>query len=383
MRVWRQRRCRGRQRRSGWRSGLLATLVLAVVLALVAFPSGGASTDDDAVVVDNVDAGHDHHRVSVVIPTHNRAAQLEVAVQSVLASPLISSPGQVIVVDDDSHDLTPEVARRLGVSYVTVACHSAARSRNAGWHRAATEYVSFLDDDDAWLPGNMQAQLAALDAHPRAGFAYGLAQCATEDGLEPLDSTFPALPLPSGHVPGQLHLQYPQLGAVLFRREALDEVSGFDTRVHYGEDADLMLRVAAQREILGVESVGMLYRLRRACRARADYFWPLRDIARWRPRDAGVGWKPALRFRVFTRGVFFTRFVEDAAACSAAGHRWDALVCAARATWVSPLHAVRHSHHLRLACLPAATWHNVRARLPGNRPVRPPRRAERLTAGLP
>ena len=295
--------------------------------------------------------------MSVVIPTHNRAAQMEVAVRSVLESPLISSPHQVIVVDDDSHDHTPDVVRRLGVRYVPSKGHSVARSRNAGWRRGATEYVSFLDDDDAWLPGNLQPQLAALDAHPDAGFAYGQAQCATEEDLAPLDATFPPLPLVTGRAPGQLHVHYPQLGSVLFRRQALEEVGGFDTRVHYWDDADLMLRVAANREIVGVENVGMLYRLRHPCRERADYFWPLRDVARWRPKDAGVGWKPALQFQVSTRALFFTRFVEDAAACTAAGHRWDALVCAARATWVSPLHAIRHRHLLRTTVLASTGAH--------------------------
>src|SRR5262249_35986997 len=146
---------------------------LAVVAALVGVPGVDLSPDADAAVVDNVDVRHDQHRVSVVIPTHNRAAQLEVALGSVMASPLISSPHQVIVVDDHARDPTPEIVRRWGVRYVPIIGNSVARSRNVGWHRATTEYVSFLDDDDAWLPGNMESQLTALDAHPEAGFAYG------------------------------------------------------------------------------------------------------------------------------------------------------------------------------------------------------------------
>jgi glycosyltransferase involved in cell wall biosynthesis len=328
-----------------WRRRVLAALVFGVVATLAGSPAASAVADPD-VVIDITDDRHDHHRVSVVIPTHNRAEQLEVAVCSVLASSLISSPEQVLVVDDDSHDNTSEIVHRLGVRYISVAGHSVAKSRNAGWHRTETEFVSFLDDDDAWLPGNLELQLGALDAHPEAGFAYGLSRCATEEDLEPLDFTFPAPPLVSGHAPGRLHVQYPQLGAVLFRRQALEEVGGFNPLVHYWDDADLMLRVAAQREIVGVEQVGTLYRLRHPGRERADYFWPLRDVARWRPKGAGVGWKRALQFQLSTRTLFFTRFVEDAAACAAAGDHRAALTCAARAAWVSPLHAIRHRHLL-------------------------------------
>jgi len=345
-RVWSRRRRQPGWRLSDWRKRALAALMVGVVAALIGMPVDTAP-DADTATVDSVDVRHDHHRVSVVIPTHQRAAQLEVALRSVLASPLISSPDQVIVVDDDAHDQTPEIVRQAGVRYVPITGNSVARSRNAGWRHAASEYVTFLDDDDAWLPGNMEPQLAALDAHPDAGFAYGQSRCAREGDLRPLDWTFPAPPLVNGRAPGELHVKYPQLGTVLFRREALEDVAGFDPRVDYGEDADLMLRVAAGRDIVGVENVGSLYRMRDPCRARADYFWPRRDIARWRPRGAGVGWKPALKFRLSTRALFFNRFVEDAAACSADGHRWDALVCAARATWVSPLHAIRHHRLLR------------------------------------
>ncbi len=175
----------------------------AVPVAISGLASATAAAEPDTVDTASVDASGDP-RVSVVIPTHNRASQLDVALASVLASPLILSPAQVIVVDDDSRDGTPEVARRHGVRYVRVAAHSVARSRNAGWEQASTEYVTFLDDDDAWLPGNIEPQLAALDAQPDAGFAYGMAQCADED-LEPLDGTFPPPPLVSGHAPGPLH----------------------------------------------------------------------------------------------------------------------------------------------------------------------------------
>jgi hypothetical protein len=342
----RQTRPSRRKHRPALYSRFFVALVLSVVIGLLGSPAAVAKVDVDASSPEVVDDGHDKHRVSVVIPTHNRADQLEVAVRSVLDSPLISSPSQVIVVDDDSNDHTPDVVRRLGVSYVAISRHSAAHSRNAGWRRAATEYVTFLDDDDAWLPGNLEGQLDALDAHPRAGFAYGIARCATEEDLEPLGTTFPDRPLVSGHVPERLHGRYPQLGVVLFRRQALEEVDGFDPRVNYWEDADLMLRVAARREIVGIEREGMLYRLRFPSRNRADYFWPLRNVAQWRPKGASVGLRPALRFQLSTKGLFFTRFVEDACACLDAGQNWSALVCAARAAWVSPVHAIKYRKFL-------------------------------------
>jgi glycosyltransferase involved in cell wall biosynthesis len=302
-------------------------------------------------------------QISVVIPAHNRASLLDVAVASILRSPLISTPSQIVVVDDDSHDQTEDVARRHGVRYVRVNHHNISRTRNAGLALVQTTYVTFLDHDDAWLPGNMEPQLAALEAHPNAAFAYGIARCTTED-FEPLPWTFPSPPLASGIVPEQIHLGYPNLGVVLFRREAVTEVGGFDPRIIYHQDGDLMIRIAAQREIVGLEVIGMLHRMRAPSKTRSNYYWKHREVRNWRPKHVGVGWKTAAKLMLKTRGLLYHRFCEDAAACAALGHRRDALLCLSRAFRVSPAHALRHSRTMTsvaLRCISARRLRSVAA----------------------
>ena len=291
--------------------------------------------------------------ISVVISTQNRAQLLRDAIASVLGSPLIRSAEQVVVVDDDSHDQTEEVAREHGVKYVRVDCHSISGCRNAGLSLAQTKYVTFLDDDDVWLPGNMEKQLNALKAHPNAAFAYGIGRCASAD-LEPLTWTFPSPPLASGIDPERLHLGYPNVGVVLFRRDAVTEIGGFDPHVIYYQDSDLMIRLAARHEIVGVQFIGMLYRLRRPSRTRANYHWANRQVINWRPKRVGVGWKAAAGFMLKTRRLLYDIFLEDATVCASLGHRRDALLCLSRAIRVSPPHAIRHARSMAAifwACL--------------------------------
>jgi glycosyltransferase involved in cell wall biosynthesis len=275
----------------------------------------------------------------------NSADRLSTAISSVLASPLVPSPAQIVVVDDDSHDWTPYVARAFGVTYTRVAFHNISDSRNAGFALTRTPYVAFLDHDDAWLEGNLEPQLAALEANMEAAFAYGITQCAADD-LRPISLYFPSPPLAQGHDPGRLHLSYPNLGVVLFRREVIAEAGGFDPRVRYQQDGELMIRIAARRPIIGVEHVGMLHRLRPPSWARSDYYWTVRDVTKWRPKNVGVDRASATRFKVKTRGLFCYRFLEDAGACLADGSRRDAAVCLVRAVRVSPLHAV--ANHRRI-----------------------------------
>jgi hypothetical protein len=101
-----------------------------------------------------------------------------------------------------------------------------------------------------------------------------------------------------------------------------------------------MLRISARHDVVGVEVVGMLHRLRPPSMARSDYYWAKRDIVRWRPSQ--VSWLTALKYMRATRGLFHYHFREDAAVCAEAGDWQDALLCLVRATRVSLPHTLRH-----------------------------------------
>jgi hypothetical protein len=54
----------------------------------------------------------------------------------------------------------------------------------------------------------------------------------------------------------------PQVGVVLFRTEAVKACRGFDPSVHWGEDQDLYIRMAAKFPVYGVDHVGAIFRQR-------------------------------------------------------------------------------------------------------------------------
>ena len=70
-------------------------------------------------------------RVSVVVPTRNRAAYLRVALESLAAQDL-DEPWEVIVVDDASGDSTGAVAERAGVAYLREPVPRAAVTGRVG-----------------------------------------------------------------------------------------------------------------------------------------------------------------------------------------------------------------------------------------------------------
>ena len=102
--------------------------------------------------------------VTTVIPAYNAGKYVNRAVDSVLAQ---DDCNLVIVIDDCSTD---DTAQKLAVyaddPRVTVV-HAeknagVAAARNKGLELCETEYVAFLDSDDFWKPGKLEAELALI-----------------------------------------------------------------------------------------------------------------------------------------------------------------------------------------------------------------------------
>src|SRR5690606_33250011 len=102
---------------------------------------------------------YDEPAVSVIIPTYNRAASLEVAVRSVLAQ--THRPAEVIIVDDGSVDGTAELCASFPepVRYIRQENAGVSAARNRGLREARGEYVALLDSDDVWHASKLETQL--------------------------------------------------------------------------------------------------------------------------------------------------------------------------------------------------------------------------------
>src|SRR2546426_4401729 len=107
-------------------------------------------------------------KVSVIIPTHNRAEFLRSAITSVLNQTF--QDFEIIIIDDVSKDHTREVIAnfndaRIKVIYNQVS-KGAAGARNIAIMNSNCEYIAFLDDDDEWLPEKLKIQTCLLDNSP-------------------------------------------------------------------------------------------------------------------------------------------------------------------------------------------------------------------------
>jgi len=86
--------------------------------------------------------------ISVIIPTFNRAPELERLLKNLLSQ--TDPPDQVVVVDDHSTDLTKSVTEGLSCSSITYVKNDGRYQRDGkktGIRHAKSEYLCFLDDD--------------------------------------------------------------------------------------------------------------------------------------------------------------------------------------------------------------------------------------------
>lgn len=111
-------------------------------------------------------------RVSVLIPTYNRADLLCAAVDSVLAQTY--QDFEIIVIDDGSTDDTRARLERYGdrVRYEYGPHEGPAAARNRGFRAARGEYLCLLDSDDLYYPHKLALQVAHLDARPDTVMVY-------------------------------------------------------------------------------------------------------------------------------------------------------------------------------------------------------------------
>ena len=108
--------------------------------------------------------------LSVVIPTWNRAHVVCEAVESALQQR--QRAVEVIVVDDASTDNTADLVKTTFGKWIHLLKLAVRRgpgaARNAGALLACGEFVAFLDSDDVWLPGKLDAELRVFAEFPHA-----------------------------------------------------------------------------------------------------------------------------------------------------------------------------------------------------------------------
>lgn len=181
--------------------------------------------------------------VDVIIPVHDEdPARLDEMVTSLRQSPYVR---QIVIVDDGSAIPLDVI---VGAHVLRLDANSGpAAARNAGFAATAAGAVLFVDADVS-----CDEPVALIDALVRHLDDDRVALVAPRIVARPGEgalAAFEALrsPLDLGTEPARIRaltrVSYVPAAMILVRREAFDAAGGFDQRLRYGEDVDLVWRL--------------------------------------------------------------------------------------------------------------------------------------------
>ncbi len=200
-------------------------------------------------------------KISVVIPVYNGEKTIQKTIESVLNQTF--KDWELIIIDDGSQDSTVRIIREIEDSRIRLFSYDnagLASSRNRGIAHAQGEFISFLDADDLWTSDKLEMQFQALEKHPEAAVAYSWTDYIDQS------SQF----LHSGRhitINGNIyqHLlvnNFLENGSnPLIRKQALNQVGGFDSSINSVADWDMWLRLAARYQFVAVPLPQILYRV--------------------------------------------------------------------------------------------------------------------------
>jgi len=180
--------------------------------------------------------------ITIVMPARDAAETIERAILSVLAQ---SSPAwRLIIVDDGSLDGTFGIASQMlhsdeRAEIVRLNGAGVAAARNAGVSAANTEFVAFLDSDDALHPEYLVEMRDFITEHPGYDIYHpDLAVVAESGSSYRFTGVDEAIEYKMGDLIEQCVIA---VGGACVRRALLEEMCGFRPEIHC-EDYDLWLR---------------------------------------------------------------------------------------------------------------------------------------------
>jgi len=195
-------------------------------------------------------------RVSVVMPTWNRAGVLPRAIASVRAQAY--PKWELLVADDGSTDETAALLRQLEateprIRYLPAPHAGHAAARNRALAHASGEIIAYLDSDNIWYPQFLTEVVRVFERHPEVESLY-LAQLVFNQELA--EAFIRCDPFDAERLEQE---NYIDINAFANRRSCLDRYGGFDERLTRLVDYDLIRRYAKCVPPLRVERLGGRY----------------------------------------------------------------------------------------------------------------------------
>jgi glycosyltransferase involved in cell wall biosynthesis len=204
-------------------------------------------------------------KVSVLLPTYNRARFIAEALESIFAQAV--PPSQVIVINDGSTDNTTSVLEPFGKRIEYLECENRGKpsALNLGMERVTGEYVWIMDDDDVAMGDALERHVAILESSPEVGWTYSsyIESTTNQENLRIVPQREKVLPnFPDEEflvrLMEQCFLIHP---TILVRASCYREVGPFDPALVRCQDYEMAVRLARRFSSARVAGPTIYYRM--------------------------------------------------------------------------------------------------------------------------
>jgi glycosyltransferase involved in cell wall biosynthesis len=200
-------------------------------------------------------------KVSVVVPTYNRAHTIRRCLASILGQTV--SPNEVIVVDDASTDDTTSVVKSISderLRLITMPSHKGAQAaRNVGIKNAQGDHIAFLDSDDEWLPEKLEWQIKEIARMKKPCVVHGTGWIYREQ--EKTREIF-QIPRLNGFVYKELLAHPGPFYQCLFvPKKNLAEIGFLDEKVPSYQEWDTSIALAKTLDFVFIDKPLMIYHI--------------------------------------------------------------------------------------------------------------------------
>ena len=192
--------------------------------------------------------------ISVIIPLYNKAPHIKRAIDSVLQQTF--QDFELIIINDGSTDGSEHIVSEYNdsrIHLINQKNQGVSAARNNGVNHSKSDFVSFLDADDEWLPEFLETILKLREVYPNAG-VYGtgciyvgdngesMSVCHPELGVRVLNSYYKEK---NNHVGLMVYIT-----AAAVDKRVFQSIGGFSEKMKRSEDEDFLARMAYVSDVV-------------------------------------------------------------------------------------------------------------------------------------
>ena len=184
-------------------------------------------------------------KITVIIPTHNRAKLIGKTIESVLEQTYKAN--EILIIDDGSIDNTKEIVASYDVQYIYQENKGVSNARNEAIKLASNDWICFLDSDDIWEKEKLEKQVAFHKSNPHILFSHTDELWIFNDKIiKQKKHQFK----PNGYC-FEENIANTLIGAstVMIHKKVFKDVGVFDEELLACEDYDLWLRILTKYEL--------------------------------------------------------------------------------------------------------------------------------------